>query len=133
MIFVDTSVLVDFLAGRWTGPATRLRDLEREGTPFAIPMVCCQEVLQGARDEAQWRKLAAVLGTQTVATSSEPWTTHLAAARIYFECRRLGLTIRSSVDCWIAQLVLEEDGFLLHDDQDFERIRRVRPLQTLTG
>lgn len=133
MIFVDTSVLVDFLAGRWTGPATRLRDLEREGTPFAIPMICCQEVLQGARDEAQWRKLSAVLETQIMVTARDTWATHLAAARIYFECRRLGLTIRSSVDCWIAQLVLEEDGQLLHDDQDFENIRRIRPLRTLTG
>lgn len=133
MIFVDTSVLVDFMAGRWTAAATRLRDLEAEGTPFKIPMVCCQEVLQGAKDEAQWRKLAAVLRTQELVTASDPFATHLAAARIYFECRRLGLTIRSSIDCWIAQLVLEEDGLLLHSDEDFERIRKVRPLQTLVG
>jgi predicted nucleic acid-binding protein len=55
----------------------------------------------------------------------------VAAARIFFDCRRRGLTVRSAVDCLIAQLVLEVDGVLLHDDDDFERIRTVRPLRTL--
>jgi predicted nucleic acid-binding protein len=63
----------------------------------------------------------------------DQWSTHRDAARIYYDCRRKGLTIRSSIDCFIAQLVLEEDGVLLHDDGDFERIREVRPLQTLQG
>lgn len=49
---------------------------------------------------------------------------------VLIDCRRKGLTIRSSIDCFIAQLVLEEDGILLHDDGDFESIRRVRPLKT---
>ncbi len=53
------------------------------------------------------------------------------AARINFDCRRKGMTVRSAVDCFIAQLVLEEDGILLHDDDDFEKIRSVRPLKTL--
>jgi predicted nucleic acid-binding protein len=35
------------------------------------------------------------------------------------------------VDCWIAQLALEAGAILLHDDDDFERIKQVRPLKTL--
>lgn len=133
MIFVDTSVLIDFFGGRWTAPATRLKQLEIEGTPFAIPMVCCQELLQGARDEPQWRSLDEVLSSQRLIAHEDPWHSHIAAARIYFDCRRIGLSIRSSVDCWIAQLVLEHEGTLLHDDGDFEMIRRVRPLKTARG
>jgi predicted nucleic acid-binding protein len=57
------------------------------------------------------------------------WSSHPAAARINYDCRRRGLTVRSTLDYFIAQLVLEEEGSLLHDDADFRRIRRVRPLE----
>ena len=56
---------------------------------------------------------------------------HRQAARIYFECRRRGVTVRSTIDCLIAQLVIDHAGILLHEDDDFERIREVRPLRTL--
>jgi len=133
MIVVDTSVLIDLLRGRSTPAADRLRRLEEESTPFAVPAICCQEVLQGAKDLREWNLLAEYLDGQTKLAPRDPWSTHLASARIYFDCRRRGLTIRSSIDCFIAQLVLEEEATLLHSDEDFERIARVRPLQTLTG
>jgi len=44
-----------------------------------------------------------------------------------------GLTVRSTIDCLIAQLVLEEEGELLHDDDDFDLIARVRPLRASRG
>lgn len=133
MIVVDSSVLIGFFRG-WTTPAIeRLRQIEMEGTPFAIPGICCQEVLQGAKDEREWSLLRATFEAQTLLFPRDPWEAHKGAARIYFDCRRKGLTIRNSVDCLIAQLVLDEDSVLLHDDQDFEQIREVRPLQTLRG
>lgn len=64
------------------------------------------------------------------ALSPRSQAAHREAARIFFDCRRQGLTIRSSVDCLVAQLVLENDGILLHKDDDFERIAQVRPLRT---
>ena len=57
----------------------------------------------------------------------------LGASRIFFDCRRQGVTLRSTIDCLIAQLVLEIDAVLLHDDIDFERIKSVRPLRTWQG
>jgi len=133
VIAVDTSVLVDFFRGRKTAAALRLEELERSRTPFSIPLVCCQEILQGARDSRQWKLLRDYLDTQILLHSETPGKTHFDAARIFFDCRRKGLTIRSTIDCWIAQTVLESDGVLLHDDQDFEHIKLVRPLKTLCG
>ena len=133
MIVVDSSALIDFLKGLKTPVTERLRQLEIEQTPFALPAVCYQEVLQGARDEREWRLLTESLDAQKILMPRDPWSTHRDAARIYYDCRRKGLTIRSSIDCFIAQLVLEEDAVLLHDDGDFERIREVRPLRTLQG
>ncbi len=131
MIVVDTSVLVAFFRDDDTAPTRRLRQIERQKIPYAIPAICCQELLQGAHNEREWKLLWRYLCTQELLAADDPWETHAEAARIYFDCRREGLTIGSSIDCLIAQLVLESDGLLLHDDADFERIRRVRPLQTL--
>lgn len=133
MIFVDSSVLIDFLRGRSTPATGRLRQLELEGSPVAIPGICCQEVLQGAKDEREWRLLKETFEARHIVFPQDPWETHQQAARIFFECRRRGLTIRSTVDCLVAQLALENNGQLLHDDEDFERIRQVRPLDTLRG
>ena len=133
MIVVDTSVLISFFRGRATPGAVRLREIELAREPFALPVVCCQEVLQGARDEREWRLLHDYLSSQRLLAPEEPWQTHRDAARIYFDCRRRGLTVRSAVDCLIAQLVIESAGILLHEDSDFESIRQVRRLRTLGG
>jgi predicted nucleic acid-binding protein len=130
VILVDTSVLVDLLRGRRTPAADRLRQMETTGTPYGIPMICCQEVLQGAKDEREWRVLRAYLGTQRLALPLDPQAVHLEAARVYFDCRRKGVTVRSTIDCLIAAQVLESKDTLLHDDADFEQVRKVRPLAT---
>jgi len=51
--------------------------------PVAIPALCCQEVLQGARNEKEWRLLARHLETQIIVMPRDPWATHVAAARIW--------------------------------------------------
>ncbi len=131
MIAVDTSVLVDLFRGRSTPAVERLKHFEKDQTPFSIPAICCQELLQGARDKREWNLLMKNLLTQRILHAIEPWHTHVEAARIYFDCRRKGLTVRSAIDCYIAQMVLDRDGVLLHDDEDFETIRKVRSLKTL--
>ncbi len=128
MIVVDTSVLIDLLKGKVTEPVGKLVKLEEHDTPYHVPAICCQELLQGARNEREWKQLQAYLSTQNLLEPGDSWETHQAAARIYFDCRRKGLTLRGSIDCLIAQLVLDNDAVLLHDDDDFRRIAKVRPL-----
>jgi hypothetical protein len=131
VILVDTSVLVDFLTGETT-PATRYLDrLVAEEAPFYLTSIVIQEVLQGARDEAEWRKLRAYLVSQLRVDPRQSFRTHLEAARIYFDCRRRGLTVRSTIDCLIAQIALEHDLAVLQADRDFDAIREVRRLRVL--
>lgn len=131
MIVVDSSVLIAFFRGHQNPAVELLVRLETEETPFLLPGVCFQEVLQGARDEREWGLLEEYLGSQELLFSPNPALTYREAARIYYDCRRRGLTIRSTVDCFIAQLTLEVDGVLLHKDGDFDSISQVRPLQML--
>jgi predicted nucleic acid-binding protein len=131
LILVDTSVLIDLFAGRENRPTLRLRRLIRDSEPFYLAPPIIREVLQGARDEAEWRRLRLYLTSQMWVDVADRVATEVAAARIYFECRRRGLTVRSAADCLIAQIALENDLALLHSDRDFEAIRKVRPLKTL--
>jgi len=131
VIVVDSSVLIAFFRGHQNPAVDQLVRLETEELSFLLPGVCFQEVLQGARDEREWSLLEEYLGSQELLFSSNPALTYREAARIYYDCRRRGLTIRSSVDCFVAQLVLEVDGTLLHNDGDYESIAQVRPLQLL--
>ena len=71
--------------------------------------------------------------TQRLVAPEEGGSHDERTARIRYDGRRRGVTIRSTVDCTIAQLVLDHDGTLLHDDDDFERIREIRPLRTDRG
>ncbi len=85
------------------------------------------ELLQGARDEQEWSLLVSYLdGQDYLEARTETWR---EAARIYFDLRRLGRTVRSPIDCCIAQLALEHAALLVHRDRDFERIAEIRALR----
>ena len=131
MILVDTSALISFLKGRRTEAALCLAQVLEKDIPFALTPIVVQETLQGARDEVEWRRLRLYLVSQEMLEPANLLVAHARAARLYFDCRRRGATVRSSADCLIAEIALEHGASLLHEDRDFDAIRRVRPLRTL--
>jgi predicted nucleic acid-binding protein len=131
VILVDTSALIPYLRGRETAASALLARLVSEEAEIALTPEIVQEVLQGARDEKEWKTLKRYLVGQQVLTTADPLRSHVEAARIYYECRRRGLTVRSTIDCAIAQTAIERDIPLLHDDRDYDAIQRIRPLKTL--
>jgi predicted nucleic acid-binding protein len=52
-----------------------------------------------------------------------------SAARTYYDLRRLGRTVRSAIDCCIAQAAIDHQALLLHRDRDFDTIAQIRPLR----
>jgi predicted nucleic acid-binding protein len=131
MILVDTSALLPYLKGKETGASIFLERTFDEGVEIVLTPWIAQEVIQGARDETEWRTLKRYLSSQRMIHLADPLRSHLEAARIYYECRRRGLTVRSSVDCLVAQTALEHGVALLHGDRDYDAIRQLRPLKTL--
>jgi len=119
MILVDTSVLIDFFRGVSNDPTDRMREVLGHQMPFGITPVIYQEVLQGASSEKDYTRLKDYLSTQRFFHPRHPVKTYEGAALIYFSCRRKGITIRSTIDCLIAQIALEYDLLLLHNDNDF--------------
>ena len=127
MIAVDTSAVIDLLRNRPTALARNLELLIELGETIGFSAPVVQELLQGVRDEGEWRVLSRFVASQEVLLPDGE--THRRAAKIYYDCRRAGLTVRSSVDCLVAQLALDRGGFLLADDRDYAAIAVVRPLQ----
>jgi len=125
MILVDTSVWVRLLRDKNGDMVQEFR--RRTGKEICVLCRFTQmELLQGAKDEHEWKTLDDYLSTQYYLECSED--TWREAARIFFELRRKGMTVGSPVDCCIAQIAIESDALLLHRDRDFERIARVRTI-----
>ena len=129
MILADTSVLIDFLKGNKTESGEKFKSILQQGIPFGINSFIFQEVLQGAKSEKEYRLLRQYLETQRFYHPKDPIDSFARAARIYFKCRRKGVTIRSTIDCIIAQTAMEYDLFLLHSDTDFDAMANVIPLK----
>lgn len=124
-ILIDTSVWIDVFRDAGGDTADHIRSLAVDDD-VVLTRFNQLELLQGAADEQEWALLADYLESQDyVETSGGTWRD---AARIYFELRRRGRTLRSPIDCCIAQLAIENDLLLLHKDRDFETIAEIRPL-----
>jgi predicted nucleic acid-binding protein len=44
---------------------------------------------------------------------------------MYINCRKKGFTIRSTLDLIIAEIAIENNLYLLHNDNDFTNISKV--------
>jgi predicted nucleic acid-binding protein len=127
MILVDTSVLIGYLKGS-PGPVfEKFDEMIAQGVPFGINGYIYQEVLQGAGDEKEYVLLVDYLSPLPFYSLLHGRSSFESAARIFFLCRRSGITLRSTVDLLIAQTALENGLYLLHHDRDFSNMGKVIP------
>jgi len=135
MVLVDTSVLIAFLKGQTSGKVLLFKEILLREIPFGISAYTYQEVLQGARDEAELQMLKDYLSTQSIYYLEQEAATYEQAAMLYFSLRRKGVTPRSTLDILIALTAINNNLALLHSDQDFDimaaQIPELRILHTL--
>lgn len=126
MILVDSSVWIDvFRDGSGTRGARLKTFVDKRD--IVLSRLTEMELLQGARDESEWDILSRYLeGQEYLEPGPSTWRD---AARIYFDLRRQGITIRSAIDCCLAQSAIEHKALLVHRDRDFDKIASIRPLQ----
>ena len=122
MILVDTSVLVDYFKGVTTDATSVLGNLVAEEADLAISPYTYQELLQGARTEPEFARLKRVLSTQVFLWLPMDTKTFEKAARLYFDLRRSGVTVRSTIDVLIALTAIEHRVRLLNSDRDFDQM-----------
>src|SRR6184192_1143509 len=106
MVLVDTSVWIDFLKGASNKAVERLKNFLSANSPVGITSMIYQEILQGADSEQRLTQFEDYFGSQHFYHPRDPIKSYGEAAQIYFHCRRQGVTIRSTVDCLIAQIAI---------------------------
>lgn len=128
MYLIDTSVWVNIFRDK-TGIKRQKLENIMEDNPFFLTHFIQMELLQGAKNEQEWKLLETYLQEQDYLPENN--TIFVNSARIFYDLRRKGLTVRSSIDCCIAQLAITYDLILIHNDRDFETIKKVRNLPTI--
>jgi predicted nucleic acid-binding protein len=125
MVLVDTSVLIDYLRGTNNEATRSFQYILDKTIVFGINSFIYLEVLQGVKTDKDYQTVKSYLDTQKFYRLRDEKESFSDAARIYFYCRKKGITINSTVDCLIAQTAIENELMLLHNDSDFEKMRKV--------
>ena len=129
MVLVDTSVLIGYLRGDKNNAVLKFQYILDNKVPFGINSLIYQEVLQGVKTEKDFVKTKRYLDTQRFYSLKDEKESYAHAAKIYFYCRKKGLTIGSTIDCLIAQTAIENALLLLHNDPDFDNIAKIEDLK----
>ncbi|WP_039765606.1 type II toxin-antitoxin system VapC family toxin [Caldicellulosiruptor sp. F32] len=127
MILVDTSVLIDYFKGNANEKVEKLHYVISNNIPFGICNIVYQEILQGAKDEKEFKLLKEYLSSQRFYDLKNGKESYEKAAELYFKCMKKGINIRSTIDVIIAQIAIENGLLLLHNDKDFSQIALVEP------
>lgn len=87
----------------------------------AIADILLTEVLQGIKNDKGYAEVKKSLLSFPV-YSLKGIDSFITAADLYRKCRKKGLTIRNTVDLLIAQIAMENNMILLHNDGDFDTL-----------
>jgi len=118
LILVDSSVWIDYFNGKSTSCASKLDNLlSRE--LLAIGDLILTEVLQGFASEADFRAAERMLTSLDIVELGGREIA-IQAAKNFRTLRRLGITVRKTIDTIIATRCIESGYELLHDDRDFD-------------
>ena len=122
MILVDSSVWVDYFKGTITAQTEKLDSLLGH-EPLAIGDLILTEVLQGFTAERDFnearRRLISLIVVELCGQEIA-----IQAAKNFRAVRKLGLTVRKTIDTVIATRCIESGYDLLHNDRDFDPFAR---------
>jgi predicted nucleic acid-binding protein len=122
MILVDTSVLIGYFKNSRGGQYEKLDYIIDNEIPYGICYYVYQELLQGSANEKEYGILKEYLSTLPFYDLLHGKESFEDYALMYMNCRKNGITVRSTVDLLIAQIAIENNLYLLHNDNDFSNI-----------
>jgi predicted nucleic acid-binding protein len=105
LILVDSSVWVDYFNGTVTAQTEKLHDLLGD-QPLAVGDLILTEVLQGFANERDFNTATRVLTSLTVVELGGEEIA-IQAARNFRALRKLGVTVRKTIDTVIATQCIE--------------------------
>jgi predicted nucleic acid-binding protein len=128
-LLVDSTVWIDFFKGKKTAHTEKLEQAIHNREDLCCCGFILAEVLQGIRDEREFASIKKHF--ENLIYLDDDRTTFELGAAIYRELRRKGITIRNSIDCLIAAVVLQQGVRFLENDRDYEFIGQHYPLNRI--
>lgn len=127
-MLVDSSAWIEFLRATGSPAHLRVRAALEQGAALASSDVIVMEIIAGARDDDDRKRLRRLLfGVEFLAVDGP--ADYEQAAELYRACRAGGETPRKLTDCLIAAVAIRNGVALLCEDADFAAIARHAPLQ----
>jgi predicted nucleic acid-binding protein len=118
MVIIDSSVMIDYLGGVRNAQTDWL-ELHIGTEPLGITNLILSEVLQGIRSDKRFADTLEALD-QFVIFETGSTELAIAAARNYRTLRGIGITVRNTIDTFVATFCIENGHHLLHRDSDFD-------------
>lgn len=128
-ILVDSSVWIDFFSGTETPQTLKLEGSIQGREDICICGFIITEVLQGFITQSDHD--SAKNDFDNLIYLEDDRSTFELSATIYREVRRQGFTIRKTIDCLIAAMVVQSGVNFLQSDRDFVYIDKHYPLNLL--
>jgi len=129
LIFVDSSVWIDYFNGQNTPQVELLHELlGRE--PLVIGDIVLAEVLQGFRHDRDYRTARDLLTSLRIVNVLNTGIA-LQSAKNFRLLRKRGITVRKTLDSIIATFCISNRLYLLHSDKDFEPFEKMLGLQVV--
>jgi hypothetical protein len=129
MIFVDSSVWIDYFNGRITKQTNILDSLVGDEL-IIVGDIILTEVLQGFRQDKDFNKARELLDC-FIFREMLGMDIAVESAKNYRILRKKGVTIRKTIDVIIATFCIENDLTLLHSDRDFRAMEEHLALRVI--
>ena len=127
MILVDSSVWIDYFNGKRSWQ-TDLLDHMLSNVPIIMGDLILTEVLQGFKSDKDYKAAKNYL-SELPFRQMGGYNVAVQSAQNYRKLRKIGVTVRKTIDIIIATFCIIEGLTLLHDDRDFDRIASHFPLK----
>lgn len=127
MIVADTSVWIDYVKGV-IAPHTNLLDFELINNQIITGDIIIAEFLQGFKNDADYSKAKEIMESLVYFDFLGQKNAYKAAEN-YRRLRKQGITIRKTIDVFIATFCIENNFQLIHNDRDFDPMEEILGLQ----
>jgi predicted nucleic acid-binding protein len=125
MILVDTSVLIGYFKGSEGSTYDKMNFIIDNEIPYGICNYVYQELLQGSANEKEYNLLTDYLNTLPFYSLRYEKESFENAALMYINCKKKGITVSSTIDLLIAEIAIENDLYLFHNDHDYTNIAKI--------
>ena len=129
MILVDSTVWIDYFNGRITPETDYLHQILGDGE-IVVGDIIMGEVLQGFRRDQDFEAAQQAL-SKFRQVNVVDMDVAVQSAHNYRSLRKRGVTVRKTIDCFIATYAIIHDLPLLHCDKDFDPFERYLGLQVI--